>query len=556
MLEQERESGDSVNVVEVKVEERTVSDPVENEVTEGSVSKAPPDVVVNLRSSFDGMSGVCEKVEACLSLMSECLSHSDRPLFRVFWESRKVLFELFADSSLSSADRVRYQATCKDLSREALILKDHVKEVSNFAAQQIELAIEAMQVELSKAVEIPSDWDSGVLPECLESESRFYFESHSRLLRLSALAERLRSLREEVLSISMRGKLKRKLLDSLSEVGNLLFPEKRELSRVLGERFLSDVENFVKKVMSGPVSERPALQLLSEVRRFQALAKELQLTRTTFKSARLSLSACWDRLNVALSQKKEKMEERRELSKTNCESIRLKIENLRKEYHESSLSDDRLESELGLIQREMRNVDLDRNSVIFLKRILKEARAPLLEKRENELEKRREADLQAAEEREKCLQNLRVRLSDLLERVLAFKGNDVEGFDLEYRELCDQCRTPLIWRSDRVTLDKLLKQIKHALEHRKRAHLMEISSTDGESIESIRRRLEELISCREEVRERLDSNKKSVGSSGLDLERALYLGQMMQQDKERLIELRRVIAEMEIVLQEKSRHGE
>lgn len=554
MLEQERESTDSVDVVEVNFDEQAVSDVVDGGIAASFIAKALPDVVVDLRVSLEGMSSINEKIEACLSLMGECLAQPNKPLFRGFWEARKLLFELFADSSLTSGDRIRYQGICKDLSRDALLLKERVKEVSNFAAQQIELAIQAMKVELSEAVAVPDDWDSDVLPESLEASSRFYFESHSRLLRLSALAERLRGLREEVLSISMRGKLKRKLLDGLSEVGNILFPEKRELSRVLGDRFLEDIESFIQGVGNSNFPSKPALHLLSEVRRFQALAKELQLTRTTFKSARVSLSACWDRLNAIISQKREKFAERKETSKANCGTVRAKIESLIEKHRESVLSDDRFEGELALIQREMRNLDLDRESVFFLKKMIQDAKTPIAERRVKDMENKKETDRQAAQEREKCLQDLRACLADLLDRVLAFDEKDLTPFDGEYRDLCERCRTPLLWRSDKVTLDKLLKQIKHALDDRKRAPLMELSSTGEESVETIRSRLEQLIVCRNEVKERLDIHKKNVGSSGLDLERALYLGQMMQQDKERLSELKRVIAEMDLALQEKSKN--
>ncbi|RDB31656.1 hypothetical protein [Candidatus Similichlamydia laticola] len=178
MLGQEGESVDSIDVVEVSVDERAVSDRVESGVATNSVAKGLPDVVADLRASFKEMSGVGEKIEGCLDLMGKCLVQQHKPSFRGFWEARKLLFELFADPSLAPGDRTHYQGICKDLSREALFLKDRVKEVSNFAAQQIELAIQAMKVELGQAVEVPADWDSGVLPECLEADSRFYFESH------------------------------------------------------------------------------------------------------------------------------------------------------------------------------------------------------------------------------------------------------------------------------------------------------------------------------------------------------------------------------------------
>src|SRR5690242_12341464 len=90
-----------------------------------------------------------EKIAFGLEFMRKAISQEGSPHFREFWEARKTVLPFFKEN-INIAIRSKLWGEYVELTSEARRLKDILEEQSAFATEQIDLAIQALEKDLSQ----------------------------------------------------------------------------------------------------------------------------------------------------------------------------------------------------------------------------------------------------------------------------------------------------------------------------------------------------------------------------------------------------------------------
>src|SRR3972149_6136600 len=88
-----------------------------------------------------------DKIRLSLEFMRGPLSDRNPPRFRDFWEGKRICLPFFKEA-LSPGLRAKLWAEYIEISQEGRQLKEMLEEQSSYAAEQIELAIVALEKDL------------------------------------------------------------------------------------------------------------------------------------------------------------------------------------------------------------------------------------------------------------------------------------------------------------------------------------------------------------------------------------------------------------------------
>lgn len=484
-----------------------------------------------------------EKIAYGLSFMRDTISQEGSPRFREFWESRRLVLPLFKEN-VNSAIRPKLWGEYVELTVEARRLKEILEEQSAFAIEQIDLAIQAIEQDLTNFEALlaqSGEMEFRDAPYSIRPKISVYHQMQQELNLLNTLASRLNGLRKEIIKTDMRIRFKTKFFKRLSELGDRIFPRRKALIEQVSAEFEKDVSQFVGKHFQGEeVVGAPYYALREEIKSFQWMAKVLTLSSAVFSRTRLQMSECWDKVKVLEKEHKKVLLEKKQASSGVCQAIQSKIDELQTRSEEMPLRD--LDREIDEIHNEMRAVYLDRDDIRALRDALAKLRLPHLAAQEKKAKEMEEAEKEKLRLKKEKLSQVKEQMSDLIQKGAQL---ELDALVSQFKSLEAEISSLDISKMEKQQLDRQLRPIKDIIADKKEHSLMNLSDDERKTRENFRTVLQQKKERRQEIKELIDSYRKTLGSSNLDFEKAFQLRELLDQEKERLDKANAAIEEIE-----------
>jgi hypothetical protein len=487
---------------------------------------------------FDEERFVDKKIRLAIDFMRSALSQREFPRFRDFWEGRSLCLSLFKEA-MDSKLRALLWGDYIEVSQEARRLREILDEESAFAAEQIELAIAALEKDLDGYEEVLRETFANHLPlnsESLKNSSVNYDDLQGELTLLNRLAAHVNALRKEVVKTEMRVRHKNRFFERLSSIGDRVFPKRKELIKTISDAFIHDIEEFSRIYFQEPKQHTlPLFVLREEIKSLQTVAKVLTLNTQAFTETRLRLSACWDEIRERDKERKKEITVKRQLFRQNCDLVLEKIKLFGEKILANSLSQEDENAESGQILDAMKSMELGREEVAALREELQKARQPLLDRIYQE-ERAKEC------QRKERVEEFKARLILLLSEG---EGMDHERILSEREALLKELALLPCTRAEKQNMDHLFKELKEAMEERRERALLNLSEDDLKSFGQLKTILEERKCERQKIRDQLEIYRKALGISGFDFEKAFAFQEMIENENSRLDKVNASIEEIE-----------
>lgn len=525
---------------EIPHEEGEVSNPEENDAVQ-----APSPFLKALMAELDQCSDPEGKLQRVIAFMESSLAQTGTPHFKSFWEARKLCLPLFKEH-INPASRSTLWDKYTELSKEARRLKELLNEQSAFAEEQISIAIQALENDLDQLEKQDEDKTIPTLPiNCMAIADRHdaYSIVQYTLDRLNACASRINALRKELIKTEMRVRKKNQFFQRLSAAGDRVFPRRKEMIKEVSQQFTSDVDSFVSTHFNPdhPSQESP-FTLREEIKSLQGLAKLLTLNAQSFTHTRMRLSECWDQLKELDKERKQQRAEKKVLFKQNLEAVQQKIDEVNQGLQSGELKPAQAEEKLSEITAFMRRVDLGREELQILRDQISNVRKPIMEKRDQEAQARQQQERERVQLKQQKFLDLRQEVEALISGAASY---DLDGLVAARNEMQDKIQSAPIPKAQKEELERIIKSLRDVIVDKKEQGLLALSDDDRQALQQLQDVLRQRKERRQEIKDQLESLRKSSGSSGYDFERAMQYQQQMDEEKERLEQINHGIDEIE-----------
>lgn len=494
-------------------------------------SLKPSAQVLALKQSLQSASAE-QRIEGYLQFMKNQLNPQS-PNFRDFWEARKECAICFREMEDAQAKHVllsQLQALCA----EAKGLKVLLDEQSQFAMEQISLAIDGIEREIDLVQQQNHGWKPSHTPVKGEFDQDFYAVRQGLLSWLNGFSTRVSGLRKELMKTDMRVRHKNKLFARLSQVGDKIFPPRKDLIREVSEHFVSDVQRYATLLLEA--TNVHIISAKEDVKNWQSLAKELTLNTHAFKKSRELLSQCWEHLKKLDKQLHSQRQSEKTEKKARAQAFYEQIEEIKKLQVAGQLVDRMLISRLDDLSRKMRKEELLKEDQESIRQAIQELKQPILDKQDQERAAIAQRRDEAQRLHESAFQATVARMQKLLE----------EGAETAFEEMRQEFRTLqerlTLTHEERQTLQKMIAQVAESSLDRRIESFIEQSKKTDVNLKELYTQLHE---CRTELRSLLESHKKDAGASGLSFEKAMALSEQMNREKARIERLEAVIVQIQ-----------
>lgn len=484
-----------------------------------------------------------EKIAQGLVFMRSSISQEGNPRFREFWEARRLVLPFFKEN-LNPAIRSKLWGEFVELTVEARRLKEILEEQSAFAMEQIDLAIQALEKDLTNFEAILAQAGELSFPEAaltIQQKTGTYNLIQRELNLLNTLASRLNGLRKEIIKTDMRIRFKTKFFKRLSDLGDHIFPKRKQLIEAVSSEFEKDVERFVAThFKTEGVVGAPYYALREEIKALQSMAKLLTLNSGVFSRTRLRLSECWDQVKVLEKEHKKEILQKKQVSSEQRELVQTKLDALKDRAQDLTLRD--LDKEIDLIQQEMRTLSLHRDDVRSLREELQRLRVPHLEAQEQKARELEEAEKERLRLKKEKIATFKEQISQLLKEA---EQMELEVLTNSFRQMQEQFEQLELSKMERQQMERQFRPLKDLIADKKESSLLNLSEDDKKTLENLRLVLQQKKQRRQEIKEQLEMHRKTLGSSGLDFEKAMHYRELVDQEKERLDKANAGIEEIE-----------
>ena len=475
-----------------------------------------------------------ERLKLSIEFMKESISQSKAPRFKDFWEAKKLCLPLFKEK-INAAVKAKYWADYTELSTEAKRLKDILDEQSSFSMEQLELALQALENDLSEPSKIGRMVSELKFPEnahTLKKRIDQYHTVHASVSTYIQLSARVKELRKEIISTEMRIRHKNKLLKKLSDLGDLFLPKKKELIKQLSEMFLQDVKEFslLFDLEACCVKNKEAhiFTLREEVKAFQSSAKLIALNSHAFSSSRQILSNCWECLKSADKERKKSFHDKREAAKKNlgnAEALLIALEKFWSENPPKSKSE--IFDKVSEVLIDLREIHLFKEDVKFIKAKLQQMQEKALVP--FEAEEKLAKEKKELQEQKRLLQ--KQEFLDLCKSsILSFETKELKELNDLFKSFDSTKKTLKLTEREMFSFGSIKRELYEVILLKEESEIQNISEQ--------RQELENLYSkwehFKEETRSRLEAFRKEMGSSGFDFEKAMIFRDHVDEEKKRL----------------------
>lgn len=526
----------------------------EHELTSQEPASNKSDCFHDFMKQFDGCPCALDKLRFAIDFMRMSLSQNrGTPFFKGFWEARKLCLPLFKESIVPSA-RLQLWGEYVELTREGRRLKNLLDEESAFAVEQIEMAINSLSIEIEKFKQDEEGVLQTITEEAIPKASKILEEKYDiyervqkKLNLMNVYASRIHALRKELIKTEMRIRHKNRFFETLSLLGDSVFPLRKELIKEVSELFIQDVakfseDHFSDETFSHEKVRRQVFYYREEIKSLQSCAKILTLNTQAFTKTREILSHCWDKLKGMEKELKKEFSEQKIQSSENVEKIQAKMSEIEGSYNEGKMTPLLALKQYDDVQKMMRECELTHYDVRLLKEALKDKRA-CVEKRIEEEEcacRQKEAELEEKRKEQvnifkESVENLKVRLKEI----------DTETITKELTALRQELNLLNVSKREKQIFERALKEIRDALEEKKQEALIKLSDDDRAVLDNFKEILRQRKERRQEIKVQIEEYRKIVGGSSLDFEKAIEYGELMAQEKERLEKMDESIKEIE-----------
>ncbi len=489
-----------------------------------------------------------EKIAEGLSFMRSSISQEGTPRFREFWEARKLVLPCFKEN-INPAIRSKLWGEYVELTVEARRLKEILEEQSAFAIEQIDLAIGALEKDRENFDALLAQTGELSFPEqspTIQSKGKVYNQLQRELNLLNTLASRLNGLRKEVVKTDMRIRFKTKFFKRLSELGDHIFPKRKQLIDQISGEFEKDVEQFVAKhFQGGQVVGAPYYALREEIKALQGMAKLFTLSSGVFNRTRLKLSECWDQIKVLEKEHKKEVIAKKAVSSENRQGVEKKIEELKTKAAEMNLAD--LDKAIDEVSKEMRQIDLHRDDVRFLRDELSKLRTPHIAAQEEKAKALEEAEKEKLKAKRERIVLVKERIGQLVREGAHM---EFDAFLRSVEELQTEIKALEANKMDQQQIERSMRQLRDLVADRKEHSLLNLSEGDRQALDNLRVVLQQKKARRQEIKDQLESYRRALGSSGLDFEKGMMYQELVEQEKERLEKANAGIEEIEQKIRE------
>lgn len=486
-----------------------------------------------------------QKLLAVIAFMENTLSQTTTPHFKTFWEARNLCLELFKEN-INSSSRLALWSKYQELSKEARRLKEIYDEQSQFAAEQIDIAIKALEKDMeqfSESLERMPSSDFPQMPEFLRANLTAYDTLQKEINLLNVQAVRIGTLRKELLKTEMRVRIKNKFFQRLSSIGDKIFPRRKEIIKELSTQFTEDVQIFVERYFTSQVLRESLFVLREGIKALQSMAKALALNTAAFTVTRKQLSECWDSLKELERERKKVRNQKKSEWDKNSQEVQQRIDALQLKCQDSSLDAIEINRLIDGIVEMMRKLELGRDNLKILRQKLDEVRTPFLEKIKSQEQKKQEALAESVRLRKQNIYALRQQLESALHSI---EEVSVDTLARTISALSDSFASLSLVKAEKIEIERQLKRLRDALTEKEESSLLSLSEDDTKTLLQIKEVLKQRKQRRKEIKEQLDIYRKAgSGASGLDFEQAILFNTHISAEKERLEKMDQGIKEME-----------
>ncbi|MGM0440041.1 MAG: hypothetical protein ACQEP8_02880 [Chlamydiota bacterium] len=540
-------------VVEEAVVEEAVAEealPVSEEGAKEASDKSSDDDFISsedFQVQFEALATPMEKIDRALDYLRQALASHTGPHLKEFWVVRKLVLPVYQSQEIEGNQRSERWAQLDQLTREARRLRELVNEQSAFAAEQIELAIADIEKGLENIEQEVSGVEFTEKSEVLRSNTDFYRPLQQKLVLLNAYASRINALRKELIKTDIRIRQKNKLFKRLSAAGDKVFPRRKELIKQLSDRFIEDVNAYVNQYFSDDNIRGPLYVLREEIKALQSAAKSLTLNTQAFVTTRKKLSECWDCIKDQERDRKQKRFAMREVYQANADKIMEQLAGIEEQYQNKQLSLAETNKRLGVIQKDMRKVELGPEQVKKLKEKIAELRQPINEQLKAEEDERKAKVAEELKKKQESEKKLQDRIQSLKDNAAQMEVAEIEA---ERDAILIDIRGGDFRKSEQVPFERLLVSIKDLIVDKKEEALLALSADDRQALENLNTLRDQRRESRKEVKKQLDEYKRSKAASGLDFEKAIQYSELISEEKQRLDKISEGIKDIEQKIQE------
>ena len=496
------------------------------------------------KAEFELQSDSEIKLQLAIHFMETSLGQGGTPHFRSFWEARRMCLSLFKEN-IAPSIRGQLWTKYSDLSKEARRLKEILDEQSAFAVEQIEIAIQALELEISKFDE---HIDKAVLPELLifpqylKENYDSYLSVQRQLAMLNAQAARINALRKELLKTEMRVRHKNKFFQRLSSAGDSVFPKRKELIKQISQQFAKDVEHFINAHFGPSESKESFFVLREEIKAFQGLAKVLTLNTHSFTQTRTHLSECWDKLKVEEKERKKERAQQKVVFRQNAEDIENQIHALKEAFEKGEATPGAAQKKMDEISNQMRKTELGRDELRILRDGLGSIRKLIQEKGKVEEEARQQQENERNRQKKEKYLTFKAQVERLLEE---HESYDADSLIIQRDNLSTQIQDSTLSKSEKQEIERLIKPLRDIITEKKEKALLALSDDDRQSLQQMKEILSQRKERRQDIKNQLEVLRKAAGSSSLDFEKAMSYTSQINEEKERLDKANLAIKEIE-----------
>lgn len=488
------------------------------------------------------------KLQKSIDFMESSLSQNGSPNFKNFWEARNICLQLFKEN-VNPALRAQLWTKYSELSKEARRLKEILDEQSAFAVEQIEMAIGALDADIDHFddhLQKMTPVDFSISCNSLGNKMDFYQNIQRELNLLNTQASRINALRKELIKTEMRVRQKNKFFQRLSLAGDKVFPRRKELIKEVSGAFTQDVDQFIAANFSKGNLEESLFFLREEIKALQGIAKLLTLNTYAFTHTRMRLSECWDRIKLLEKDRKKARSQQKAAFKQNEDAVLQKIQAFSQAFASNQLSITDANKQIEEIISYMREVELGRDELKFLRDELSNAKKPLIEKIKSAEQDR----IQQEEERDRLKRKKISDLKDETEALLKMVDcSEPELLTQKRDDLFDKINHANLTKAEKSELERMLKPLRNAISdaisEKKEKALMSLSEDDRQAIQQLKEVLQQRKERRQEIKNQLETFRKASGISGLDFEQAMNYNAQINIEKERLEKINQGIKEIE-----------
>lgn len=490
-----------------------------------------------------------EKLKKVVDFMDASLSQGGTPSFRNFWSARSMCSELFK-KNISHSVRATAWARFTELSKEAKRLRELLEEQSAFAAEQIEIAIQALENDIVNQAELGKSSESDEIPFCktLEEKISIYASIQRELNLLNVQASRINALRKELIKTEMRVRIKNKFFQRLSLIGDKVFPRRKELIKDISQHFTADVLAFVEKNFNQERMHDSLFYLREEIKTLQGIAKKLTLNTQSFTQTRMCLSDCWDKLKTEEKERKKERLQQRVVFKQSYDRIHEVIQALASAFSTQQVSIQEAIKQIEDILTLMRTTELGREELKALKGELFAIRSQVNEKIKEEEQARATEEAERERQKRKCFEGFVEEIQTLFKET---EGYDAETLMRQRDLLVEKISAAPLNKGEKQDLEKKLKPLKDVIAEKKERALLDLSEDDRQKLHQLRELLREKKERRQDIKKQLENYRKaSKGSSGMDIAQALAYNAQIAEEKERLDKITSGIQDIEKKIEE------